>query len=288
MPPRMPVTAAGCSVRPLVVAQGRDERDDHLHDRARAEAEQERGDRRVVGGRADPGAEHRRRAREQPERGQLPSDARSRASGATIASPSVVLWIANPTTRNAPRASAPAEYAAPIATPSPRLWSPMPTATSSGASRPTRGGRATRTRPPGTGTPPPRRRTPAPRRRTPASPRRPARSPSKRRVDGEERQQPDRQRHQRPQPLRRHAPQPRQPEHPERDRDHAHVDAQQRHQPEEPGVGGRRLDRDRDLVHDRPAGRGDQRDLVGLALDPRLDDLHRRGLEPPDRVLGAA
>ena len=48
------------------------------------------------------------------------------------------------------------------------------------------------------------------------------------------------------------------------------VDAEQRHQAEEGEVGVRGRDRDGDLVRDRPAGRGEQRDLVGLALDPRL------------------
>ena len=42
---------------------------------------------------------------------------RSRISGATIATPSVVLWIAKPTTRKAPSASSPTAYAEPIASP---------------------------------------------------------------------------------------------------------------------------------------------------------------------------
>ena len=42
----------------------------------------------------------------------------ARASGATIATPSVVLWIAKPMTRKAPSASEPTAYAEPIATPS--------------------------------------------------------------------------------------------------------------------------------------------------------------------------
>src|SRR4029453_11726556 len=48
------------------------------------------------------------------------------ASGATIASPSVVLWIANPTTRKLPSASAPIADAEPIANPPPRVWAPLP------------------------------------------------------------------------------------------------------------------------------------------------------------------
>ena len=70
MPPRMPVTAAGCSVRPSSSRSDGHQRDDHLDDRAGAEAEQERGQRGVVGGRADPRAEHRGRARDQPQRDQ--------------------------------------------------------------------------------------------------------------------------------------------------------------------------------------------------------------------------
>ena len=109
-----------------------------------------------------------------------------------------------------------------------------------------------------------------------------------RRVDGQERQQADRQRHHQPQPDRRDPPHPRQPQHPERDRDHADVDPQQREQPEErqPGLG--RLDGGRDLVHDRRAGRGEQRDLVGLALHPGLLDPDLRRAEPPDRIVRPA
>ena len=101
--------------------------------RARAEAEQERADAGVERRGADP----RRRAprggtRDQPEHGEAAERRlRSRATGATMARPSVVLCSAKPTTRKAPRASAPAAYAEPMATPSPRLCRPMPTATSS-------------------------------------------------------------------------------------------------------------------------------------------------------------
>ena len=59
--------------------------------------------------RADPRAEHRGRAGDQPEQRE-PARRRaaaSRATGATIASPSVVLWSAKPTTSEAPSASDP-------------------------------------------------------------------------------------------------------------------------------------------------------------------------------------
>ncbi len=108
-----------------------------------------------------------------------------------------------------------------------------------------------------------------------------------RRVDRQEAEQPDRQRQHDAQPGRRDAPDPRQPQHPQRDRDHADVDAEQRHQPEERQVVGRRLDRHRDLVRDRPAGRREQGDLVRLALDPRLLDPQHRRLQPADLALGA-
>ena len=110
IPASRPETATGCSVRPVVVAQRRRELHDHLDDRAGAEAEQERGEAGVERRGADPGAEHGGRAGDQAEQRQ-PAAAIGRrcAIGATIASPSVVLCSAKPTTRNAPSASAPAE-----------------------------------------------------------------------------------------------------------------------------------------------------------------------------------
>ena len=63
---------------------------------------------------------------------------------------------------------------------------------------------------------------------------------------------------------------------------------EQRHQAEEAGVVGGRLHRRGDLVRDRGAGRGDERDLVGLALDPRLADPQRLGRQPLDLALAAA
>ena len=108
-----------------------------------------------------------------------------------------------------------------------------------------------------------------------------------RRVDREEPEQPDGQRHDEAHPAGRDPADPRQPQHPERDRDDADVDAEQRHQAEEADVGRRRLDGGGDLVRDRRAGARQQRDLVRLALDPRLLDLHGGRVEVSDRLIGA-
>ena len=80
--------------------------------------------------------------------------------------------------------------------------------------------------------------------------------------------------------------QPGQPEHPDRDRDHPDVEADQRHQAVEAEVGVGRLDGRLDLVADRGAGGGEQHHLVALALDPGVDDLHLGAAEPADLLLG--
>ena len=80
------------------------------------------------------------------------------------------------------------------------------------------------------------------------------------------------------------APQHRQEQHPEDHRDHADVDAEQGHQPEEAAVGLGRLDRDGDLVVDRRPGRGEHRDRVGLALLPRVVERQRLRAEAADRA----
>ncbi len=85
-----------------LVADERRELDDHLGDRSGADAEQERDDAAVEGRGADPGAEDRGAAGQQAEAGEPESDGRFCATGATTASPSVVLWIANPITSSAP------------------------------------------------------------------------------------------------------------------------------------------------------------------------------------------
>jgi hypothetical protein len=106
-------------------------------------------------------------------------------------------------------------------------------------------------------------------------------------IQREEGQQADGRGKQEPNPGRVDPAHERQPQHPERDRDDADVDAEQRHQPEEREVGGRGLDCHRDLVGDRPPGRGQQHHLVRLALHPRLRDPHGGGLEPPDGRVAA-
>ena len=108
---------------------------DHLGDRPGADPEHERGKARA-GRRTRRSRRRGSRARRRSGRAaQGGGRARpvARATGATIASPSVVLWSAKPTISAAPSASEPTAYADPIARPSPRLWSPMPIATSSAA-----------------------------------------------------------------------------------------------------------------------------------------------------------
>ena len=278
----------------LAVAQRRGELDDDLRDRSRAEAEQEGREARVERRGADPRAEDGRRSCDQPEQREARGGrAPAARAGATIASPSVVLCSAKPTTRKAPSASAPTEYAAPIATPSPRLCRPMPTAMSSASVAPDApacraprgaGPSATPSRPSARGRRRRRRRARASRRRRPASPRPRARRPRASRRSPRKASRPTVSAMIAAQPARRDAPHPRQPEHPERDGDDADVDPEQRHQPEEREVGGGRLDGDRDLVRDRPAARRQQRDLVGLALDPGLLDPDGLGLQPADRA----
>ena len=227
-----------------------------------------------------------------PSTASRPIVMRSCAIGATIASPSVVLCSAKPMTRNAPSASAPAVYAEPMATPSPRLCSPMPTAISiasdppearawrpashddtpdsaqvghEGAEQDT--GRCRRT----PASPPLPGRTPRASRRSPGRPA--ARSVSAITIRSQALGMP---------------PHPREPQHAQRDGDHADVHAEERHEAEEGDVDVRRLDRDGDLVRDRPARRGEQHRLVRLALHPRLLQAQRRGAQAADRLLPAA
>ena len=60
----------------------------------------------------------------------------SSAAGAAIPSPSVMLWIMKPTIRNEPSVSWPNANEVPIASPSPKLCSPMPTAISTASTQP--------------------------------------------------------------------------------------------------------------------------------------------------------
>src|SRR5258706_4155075 len=65
----------------------------------------------------------------------LPSAVTSPASGATMPNPSVALWSAKPITNNVARAISLFPAACPIARPSAKLWSPIPTAISSASWR---------------------------------------------------------------------------------------------------------------------------------------------------------
>ena len=106
-------------------------------------------------------------------------------------------------------------------------------------------------------------------------------------VDGQVGQQAHGEGHDRAQPAGRDAADPRQPQHSQRDRDDADVDPEQGHQPEEGQVVGRRGHGRGDLVGDRAARARDERDLVGLALDPRLAHAHGGGPQAADRLAGA-
>ena len=258
--------------------------------------EQERRQARVERRGADPGAQDRRRSR-RSGRGARAARGRAAAAptGATIARPSVVLCSAKPITRNAPSASAPTAYADPIARPSPRLWRPIAIATSIATWAPPSRLPASRRRPCShASTPLSSRYDVSPPRNTSAAPPSacepsPATSmPSSVASIARNAEQPDRERHQDAQPARVDAPHERQPQHPERDRHDAHVEPEQRHQPVEAEVGVGRLDRHRDLVRDRRAGRGHELHLVGVALDPVVADRDLRGVEPPELAVGGA
>ena len=84
---------SGYSALPLLVADRREQLADHLDDRADADPDQEGGELLVVGGGADHGAEDCRGPGDQAERQRAGrgDGCSSRASGATIARPSVVL-----------------------------------------------------------------------------------------------------------------------------------------------------------------------------------------------------
>ncbi len=105
-------------------------------------------------------------------------------------------------------------------------------------------------------------------------------------VDREERQQPDGEGHQDPQPARVDAPHERQPQHPERDGHDAHVEPEQGHQPVEAESVLGRLDGHRDLMRDRRARRGQEQHLVGIALDPVVADRDLRRVEMAQLAVG--
>ena len=83
------------------------------------------------------------------------------------------------------------------------------------------------------------------------------------------------------------APHEGQPEQAEGNRDDPDVDAEQRHQAKEAGVGLGSFRRHRDLGVDRAARRGQHEDLVGLALDPGIGDLQRGRAETADLLARA-
>ena len=109
--------------------------------------------------------------------------------------------------------------------------------------------------------------------------------PSSSGLNAEEAEQADGERQQEADPATVHAADPWQPEHPDRHRDHADVDADQRHQAVEVEVGVRRLDRRLDRVVDRRPRGGEQHDFVVLSLDPRVVHVDLRPAETPDLVV---
>ena len=190
---------------------------------------------------ADPGAEHRGRAGDQPEHGE-PRRATAAPRRAARRSPGPRSCCAARSRRRGrrPARARRRRTTTPIATPSPRLCRPMPTATSSARwralARPAR--RAlqpladARQREERDGGADQHERRAAERLRALAG----ELEALERRVDRQEREQADGQRHHDAQPAGRDAAHPRQPQHPERDRDHADVEAEQRHQAEEDEV----------------------------------------------------
>ena len=191
-----------------------------------------------------------------------------------------MLWIMKPTIRNVPSVSSPRLNDVPTARPSPRLCRPMPTATSVARARPE--------------TMPLRRDVRAAKNvivrklsATPSSTR-----PGPPSIPGsvacssnasdsasiaEERQQPGRQRHERGEPLRVGAPQRREPEQAERDRQHPDEEADDRVADEAARRRRRRLDRGRDRRHRLDPGRARHADRDRVVLDPvvRHDDRAR-------------
>ena len=274
-------------MRPASSRSDRGELDDHLDDRAGAEAEQERGEAGVERRGADPRAEHRGRARDQPEQREP-----ARASGWLVRDRArrwpAPRWCCGARSRRRGRRRARARR------PRRRSRSPRPRrgcagrcrrATSSasvprraarrrrGAAAPAQPRRHARQHQEGdrprrcsTSAAPPNACEPSPASSRPSSvasiaeerragrpsapSRRAASAGGMRRIHGSHSM-------------------------PERDRDHADVDAEQRHQPEEgrgPSSGVSTATGISCAIV--PPGRGEQRDLVGLALDPRLLDAH--------------
>ncbi len=89
-------------------------------------------------------------------------------------------------------------------------------------------------------------------------------------VDHQKAEQPDRDRHEEPDPVVGDPAQHRDEQHPEGHRDDSDVDAQKAHQRVEAAPRVRRLNRGVDRVLDRRPGRGKHRDRVRAALLPRV------------------
>ena len=300
MPTSMPGDRGRVEQPPVLVAHRGRDLHDHPHDRADADAEQQRRQARVEGGGADPGAEDRRRAGDQAERRAgaraRPLAARRRRRAAAPRSPAP-RWCCGSRSRRRGRRPAPAPRSRR------RSRSPAPRRGCAGRSRsrpaapgrrrrrqPRRAARLRRRQPGVDARPAPgrrrgrrgrrgwcRRRRPAPRRRSPA-PRAPASiarkasRPTVKAISGAD-------------PAPPEAAEEGQPEHPEADRDHADVDPQQRHQAVEARVGLRRLaPRPGSSASIVAAGGGEDEDLVGLAFDPGVGDLQRGRAEPADLV----
>ncbi len=101
-------------------------------------------------------------------------------------------------------------------------------------------------------------------------------------VDPEEGQQAEREREQELDPAWVDPAHPGEPEHADRHRYHAHVYADQRHQPVEVAVRLGRLRGHLDRLGDGPTGGREQRHLIRLALDPRVLDLHPALVQPAE------
>ena len=192
----------------------------------------------------------------------------------------------NPITRNAPSWSSPVENDVPIARPSPRLWTPMPSATRKASARPGHPGAAAReTRgeerhPERAGGDPEEHET------------RPAERGRERglelerlgeRLDAEEGQQAARERHERREPARVGAPERRQPEQAERDRHDADEEPDEPVPEEAACARLRRQDRRRDLLDRLDPRRARHSDGDGVVRDPGVRDDDRARAEPLER-----
>ena len=254
------------------VANGGRDLDHHLGDRAGAEAEHERGEAGVEGRGADPGAEHRGRARQQAEQRE-PAEARPGLLRHRAPRSPAPRWCCAARSRRRAWRRAPATRSRrPIRSQAPppgcagRCRAPPGTRPGSRRLRARRPRLAIRRRAVRAASVHPREREVGARRAQPDERGAPERLRAlagdlralEQRVHAEEGEQADGERQQEPDPARVDAADPGQPEHPDGHRDHPHVDADQRHQAVEAEVGLGRLDRRLDRVVDRAAGGGEQ------------------------------